>query len=336
MDESPLRVKKPRYSWYLKLQSESSEHSEDDTESVYSVQGHETEVIQDTPDTDTKSEGGNSSDSEVLFDVEYELADLSDDENPFVEGNSSSGTDDCVMAAASAAIAAVICDNSLEWLTDGEESDNSSASAFDAELNHTGFGTCIQCKSKNNNPMFRYCQKCFQERKNLFPPRPKGRRRKKRKAEKQLKESETTTESSSLQKNLENSQDSGAGFSQDFTATFGIMMASTSTEELKEIKPEKTASQDSGIGSQDFLLFDNMKDDVKTSKRKRSISTTETEDEDLSSSKRIKSEICNGNVLQSDSISSSEVLKNERILTMKYCASYVRMLIRKSRLVSSI
>lgn len=66
------------------------------------------------------------------------------------------------MAAASAAIAAVICDNSIEWLTDGEESDNSSVSVFDAEPNHTGFGTCIQCKSKNNNPMFRYCQKCFQ------------------------------------------------------------------------------------------------------------------------------------------------------------------------------
>lgn len=90
-------------------------------------------------------------------------------------------------------------------------------------------------------------------------------------------------------------------------------MATTSTEEFKEIQQEKTASQDSGIGSQDFLLYNNiMKDNEGTNKRKRSISTTETEeDEDVSSSKRIKSENSIGNALQSDSISSREALKNE-------------------------
>lgn len=63
------------------------------------------------------------------------------------------------MVAAAGAIAAVICDTSLDWLTDGEDSDSSSEDAFEANL--TDFCTCLKCKSQNINPLYRYCQKCF-------------------------------------------------------------------------------------------------------------------------------------------------------------------------------
>lgn len=43
LDEPILETKRPRYSWYFKLESESSCNShEDDTESVYSIQNQET------------------------------------------------------------------------------------------------------------------------------------------------------------------------------------------------------------------------------------------------------------------------------------------------------
>lgn len=65
------------------------------------------------------------------------------------------------MLTAAGVIAAAICDTSLEaWATDGEDSDNSSID--DVELGPTDFWTCVQCGSKNKNPLFRYCQKCFQ------------------------------------------------------------------------------------------------------------------------------------------------------------------------------
>lgn len=59
-------------------------------------------------------------------------------------------------------IAAVLGDTSLEaWAPDGEE-DSSTTDAED--FGKTDFWTCAQCKSKNNNPRFRLCEKCFQVR----------------------------------------------------------------------------------------------------------------------------------------------------------------------------
>lgn len=60
------------------------------------------------------------------------------------------------------AIAAAICDNSLEnWATDGETSDSTSE---DIDFGRTQFGTCVQCNSQNQNPHYRYCEKCYQVR----------------------------------------------------------------------------------------------------------------------------------------------------------------------------
>lgn len=64
--------------------------------------------------------------------------------------------------AAAGAVAAVICNSSLEaWATDAEDSDSS---LDETSLGRTDFGTCLQCKSKNDNPLFRYCERCFQVR----------------------------------------------------------------------------------------------------------------------------------------------------------------------------
>lgn len=42
---------------------------------------------------------------------------------------------------------------------DTEESEGSS---FDPELGKADYWTCIKCKNKQNNPLYRYCEKCYQ------------------------------------------------------------------------------------------------------------------------------------------------------------------------------
>lgn len=63
----------------------------------------------------------------------------------------------------SAAAAAVVCFDSNKdvFITDAEESDNSQCddNTSSALLD---FWTCIQCKRQNNNPQYRFCDKCYQ------------------------------------------------------------------------------------------------------------------------------------------------------------------------------
>lgn len=62
--------------------------------------------------------------------------------------------------ATAGAVAAAIYETSLEaWATDWEDSDNSSS---ESECELMGFQKCIQCQNKNDNPQYRYCDKCFQ------------------------------------------------------------------------------------------------------------------------------------------------------------------------------
>lgn len=42
---------------------------------------------------------------------------------------------------------------------DTEESDGSSD---DPELGRADYWECIKCKNRQNNPMYRYCEKCYQ------------------------------------------------------------------------------------------------------------------------------------------------------------------------------
>lgn len=41
---------------------------------------------------------------------------------------------------------------------DTEESD----APTDPELGRADYWTCVKCKNRQNNPMYRYCEKCYQ------------------------------------------------------------------------------------------------------------------------------------------------------------------------------
>lgn len=145
----------------FKLESESSSPSNEDNESVYSFQDKDTDFVKDTTDTDFELE------------IEYEVDSYSEhDSNSLVDSSDDTEVKRDMMLAAVA-----ICDTTFEnWVTDCEESDNSSTE--DYSFTRTDFWTCIKCKSMKKDPLYRFCEKCFQDRKTFFPPRPKPKRRK--------------------------------------------------------------------------------------------------------------------------------------------------------------
>ncbi|XP_066256843.1 E3 ubiquitin-protein ligase Mdm2-like isoform X4 [Euwallacea similis] len=160
--------KKPRFNNY-RLESESSKTSEEDTESVCSLQAKDTDFVKDTSDTESKSSSNSGDEYEV--EVEYDVDSLSENDDIEI---STTDSERMMLAAAAAAI----CDRSLEaWITDAEDSD--STSLEEPSVGRSDFSTCVQCKGENLNPLYRYCEKCFQDRKKYFPPRPRRRRRKK-------------------------------------------------------------------------------------------------------------------------------------------------------------
>ncbi|XP_050314023.1 E3 ubiquitin-protein ligase Mdm2-like [Anthonomus grandis grandis] len=162
-------IKKPRLNYY-RLESESSKASDDGTESICSLQDRETDFVQDSSDLSSDSEE-KATDEGSEYDVqfEYEVASLSENDETMFEG-STTDSEDLMLAAA----AAVICQNSFEGcVTDIEDSESSTDESLFKKLE---FLTCVQCKRKNVNPMYRYCEKCFKDRKKSFPPRPKRRR----------------------------------------------------------------------------------------------------------------------------------------------------------------
>ncbi|XP_044257947.1 E3 ubiquitin-protein ligase Mdm2-like [Tribolium madens] len=194
--ESPIPVK--RFNYY-RLESESSPGSADDTESIHSIQDKETDIVRDTSDTRSDS-------SEYDVDIEYEIETLSEGDDNIIIYDSS-GESEGVMYAA-----AVVGDSSLEtFITDAEDSDNSRQG--DSSSGLTDFWICIQCKSQNDNPQFRFCDKCFQDRKAFFPPRPRRRK----KAERSKEKPHFPVKLDALQSCLKGlSQDSGIGSSQEF------------------------------------------------------------------------------------------------------------------------
>ncbi|CAH1954541.1 unnamed protein product [Acanthoscelides obtectus] len=213
-----MDLKRPRW-YHFRLESESSKASEEDTESVYSLQDRETDVVRDTTDTGTEGSDDEHGDE---FVIEYEVASMTESDN---ESNSSSGSElvpaDMILAAAAAAI----CDSSLEtWITDVEESDNSSLED-PSPTGTKGFSTCAQCRARNDNPMYRYCEQCFQDRKRFFPPRPRGKaKRTKKKKQKEVPIREPPVKLDTLRSCLSGlaqssgsaSQDSGISSSQDW------------------------------------------------------------------------------------------------------------------------
>lgn len=49
----------------------------------------------------------------------------------------------------------------FEMMDDDADTEESNAPT-DPELRRADYWTCIKCKNKNNNPIYRYCEKCYQ------------------------------------------------------------------------------------------------------------------------------------------------------------------------------
>ncbi|EDS36806.1 conserved hypothetical protein [Culex quinquefasciatus] len=90
--------------------------------------------------------------------LEYEVASTTQSENETSDGTSS-GTDDYILAAFAQAVADNSSASEFAILADTEESDDQS---WDNDFTPADYWKCVKCKNKQNNPMYRYCEKCYQ------------------------------------------------------------------------------------------------------------------------------------------------------------------------------
>ncbi|XP_015112607.1 E3 ubiquitin-protein ligase Mdm2 isoform X2 [Diachasma alloeum] len=204
-DGNKPESKKPKYSWYVTLESETPDgtsEDETDNESVYSVQGQETEYARDTSDTSTNT-WISTDNGDVSLQVEYEVASMSESDNPFLDSLTSSDPEDVLPQGMLADI--------IESDLDPADNSDDSRSSIDSEIGRADYWTCLQCSTKKNNPLFPYCEKCFQIRKNFYPPRPKWKRQRSKKILKPTKKS--SPERKDSQEDLVK-MDSGLGSSQ--------------------------------------------------------------------------------------------------------------------------
>ncbi|XP_072932444.1 E3 ubiquitin-protein ligase Mdm2-like [Epargyreus clarus] len=166
------------------------------TETVFSIQDRETDFLRDTSDTEW-------CDSDEGRIVEFE-PDTAPEEEGLVDGDSSGNSDNEIISTK--VIEILVRDDGDLELADSERSGDS-----DGEIGFHDYWKCAQCRAENNNPLYRYCEKCFKERKNFFPPRPKRKHK-----------LDTRIDSETISRTL--SQDSGVEtvansqeFSQDLT-----------------------------------------------------------------------------------------------------------------------
>ncbi|CAO1379864.1 unnamed protein product [Diamesa serratosioi] len=197
-------------SYYVKLAPEETPRknyeSSYDESSYDSFHNCETDICRDSSDDDDDSDASSSrTEGMAIMDViEFEVPSSSDDDSS--SGESSSGTDDFAFEAAAATHALMEYDAIMNKnyeedddefiLADTEESDGS----CDLELSQHDYWKCVKCNNKQNNPLYRYCERCYQVRKSLFPPRP---RKQKSRSEHNLKRKMTTLQDYSSSSDLE-------------------------------------------------------------------------------------------------------------------------------------
>lgn len=134
-------------------------------ETIYSIQGNETDIVRDTSDTEWYSEGEDGEGVEYEPETETE----GEERGPISE-ESSGQTDNEII---STEVLEVRVKDDGVVLADTEQTGSSS----DSELDLHDYWLCAHCRADNNNPRYRYCEKCFKLRKNFFPPRPKRKRK---------------------------------------------------------------------------------------------------------------------------------------------------------------
>lgn len=55
----------------------------------------------------------------------------------------------------------VLCEDERSQFADTSGSSDSSLNV-DPEVPRADYWACVQCKNMKNNPLFRYCEKCFE------------------------------------------------------------------------------------------------------------------------------------------------------------------------------
>ncbi|XP_070492764.1 dentin sialophosphoprotein-like [Chironomus tepperi] len=175
-----------RFSYFVKLAPESplrqSLDMYNDESSYDSFHNQETDVCKDSTDDDF-SDTSSKTEGYAVLDVEYEVASSSDEDNSD-NSSISSGTDEFTLEAATTAFYEFNAlvngqllddDDSDEFILADTEDDTDGS--IDLELGQADYWKCVKCNNRQNNPLYRYCEKCYQVRKSLFPPRPKKLRK---------------------------------------------------------------------------------------------------------------------------------------------------------------
>lgn len=124
------------------------------------------DICKDSSDDDYSDGGSSQTEGYAVMDViEYEIPDDSESDDV---SSASSGTDDFTYEAATAACfefnalinGHLTDDDDEEYiLADTEEESDGSV---DLELGHADYWKCVKCNNPQNNPMYRYCERCYQ------------------------------------------------------------------------------------------------------------------------------------------------------------------------------
>ncbi|CAB3254249.1 unnamed protein product [Arctia plantaginis] len=209
------------------------------TETVFSIQGKETDYARDTSDTEALPLGA-SDDS----DVEYEPVTESEDEDKLpVDGDTSAQSDNEIISTK--VIEVSVGDDGELQFADSEQTETYETD--DSEMDLIDYWNCVQCHAENNNPLYRYCQKCFQVRKNFFPPRPK---RKKNRETKTQNDSPTIDEiPRTLSQELEEIPNSLSQELEEIPSSLSQDSGIPRTHSQESDAIPRTLSQDSGVDS---------------------------------------------------------------------------------------
>lgn len=99
--------------------------------------------------------------------MEYEVASSSDEEDD--NSSISSGTDEFAYKTATAAYyqfnALMGRQETSDELTDDfilADTEDDTDGSVDLELGQADYWKCVKCNNKQNNPLYRYCEKCYQ------------------------------------------------------------------------------------------------------------------------------------------------------------------------------
>lgn len=130
-------------------------------------------MCKDSTDDDFSDSDSSKTEGYAVLDVEYEVASTTADDDT---SSISSGTDEFALKAATAAyyeFNALM--NQHNEVSDHELSDDfiladtedDTDGSIDLELGQADYWKCVKCNNKQNNPLYRYCEKCYQVSKEI-------------------------------------------------------------------------------------------------------------------------------------------------------------------------